>query len=84
MIFSFETKEAEMITHWIVTGLATVLSQRSDLTDKQIKKLRAHDIFASLMKALYKQRKTFVNEARVLFRVGADKYLQNTKRNFPS
>lgn len=74
-----ESKDVEDIASWIVTGLAVVL-QRSDLTDKQIKKLRAHDIFANIVKALYKQRGTFVNEARNMFRIGPDRYLQTKKR----
>jgi hypothetical protein len=74
-----ESKDVEDIASWIVTGLAVVL-QRSDLTDKEIKKLRAHDIFANIVKALYKQRGTFVNEARNMFRMGPDRYLQTKKR----
>lgn len=79
---TFETKDAESLARWIVTGLATVL-QDSDLTEKQIRRLRAHDIFASLMKVMYKQRQAFVEEARVMFRIGPEKYLQNKKRDFP-
>lgn len=73
------SKDTEDIALWLVTGLAVVL-QRSDLTDKEIKRLRAHDIFANLVKALYKQRGVFVNEARDMFRVGPDRYLQTKKR----
>lgn len=76
---TFDTKDAESIARWVVTGLATVL-QNSDLTDKEIRRLRAHDIFSSLMKAMYKQRQAFVEEARTMFRMGPEKYLQNRKR----
>jgi hypothetical protein len=73
------SQDAEDIARWIVTGLAVVL-QRSDLTDKQIKRLRAHDIFSNIVKAMYKQRGTFVSEARNMFRMGPDRYLQTKKR----
>jgi hypothetical protein len=76
---TLQSQDAEDIARWIVTGLAVVL-QRSELTDKQIKKLRAHDIFANIVHALYKQRSTFVNEARDMFRMGPDRYLQTKKR----
>ncbi len=75
----FETKDAEVLARWLVTGLAEVL-HGSDLTDKQIRRMRGHDIFASLMKALYKQRQTFVEEARIMFRTGPEKYLQKKQR----
>lgn len=76
---TLQSQDAAEIARWVVTGLAVVL-QRSDLTDRQIKRLRAHDIFSNITRALYKQRATFVNEARDMFRMGPDRYLQTKKR----
>ena len=71
---TLNSEDAEDISRWVVIGLATVL-QRSELTDKQIKRLRAHDIFANIVKAMYSHRKVFVEEARTMFRMGPERYL---------
>ena len=73
-VVKFLPDDAKTLAVWTVCGLATIL-QRSDLTEKQIRKLRAHDVISGVAKALYTYRTLFVTEARELFRRGPEVYL---------